>query len=60
MNFEDKLQVQLKIYNVGYVQIGGVFYDMKDSGEPDFDVKNEALTNVNSAPRYTVPLQTEG
>ena len=41
MNFEDKLQVQLKIYNVGYVQIGGVFYDMKDSGEPDFDVKNE-------------------
>ena len=33
MNFEDKLQVQLKIYNVGYV------------GEPDFDVKNE---NVGS------------
>lgn len=45
MNFEDRLQVQLKIYNVGYVQIGGVFYDMKDSGEPDFDVKNE---NVGS------------
>ena len=48
MNFEDKLQVQLKIYNVGYVQIGSVFYDMKDSGEPDFDVKNE---NVGSGVR---------
>lgn len=41
MNFEDKMQIQLKIYNVGYVQIGGQFYDMDDYGNPNFDMPNE-------------------
>ena len=41
MNFEDKMQIQLKIYNVGYVQIGEQFYDMDDNGNPNFDMLNE-------------------
>lgn len=41
MNFEDRLQIQLKIYNVGYVQVGDRFYDMDDEGAPDFSMENE-------------------
>ena len=41
MNFEDKMQIQLKIYNVGYVQIGEQFYDVDDNGNPNFDMLNE-------------------
>ena len=38
MNFEDKLQVQIKVYDVGYVQVGDRFFDMNDNGEPNFEV----------------------
>lgn len=41
MNFEDKLQVQIKVYDVGYVQIGDRFFDMNDNGEPNFEVEHE-------------------
>lgn len=37
MNFEDKLQVEFKVYDLGYVQIGSNFYSMLDDGAPDFD-----------------------
>lgn len=40
MNYEDKLQIQLKVYDVGYVQVGDRFYDMDDNGNPDFDAEN--------------------
>ncbi len=39
MNFEDKLQIQLKIYDDRYVQIGDKFYEMNDKGEPNFDIE---------------------
>lgn len=41
MNFEDKLQVQIKVYDVGYVQVGDRFFDMNDNGEPNFEVEHE-------------------
>lgn len=41
MNFEDKLQIQIKVYDVGYVQVGDRFFDMSDNGEPNFDVEHE-------------------
>lgn len=40
MNYEDKLQIQLKVYNVGYVQIGSKFYDMNNDGSPNFCMEN--------------------
>lgn len=41
MNFEDKLQIQLKVYNVGYVQVGDKFFDMDTNGNPTFDIESE-------------------
>lgn len=41
MNFEDKLQIQIKVYDVGYVQVGDRFFDMSDNGEPNFEVEHE-------------------
>lgn len=37
MNFEDSLKVGAKIYNAGYLQVGGKCYAMNDDGTPNFD-----------------------
>lgn len=39
MNFEDKIKIQYKIYNGGYIQIGTRFFEMNDDGSPDFEVQ---------------------
>lgn len=41
MNYEDTLQVQFKVYDLGYIQIGDKFYSMLDDGTPDYDSVHE-------------------
>lgn len=41
MNFSDELKIQLKVYNVGYVQIGNKFFYMNDDGTPNFEAEVE-------------------
>lgn len=37
MNFEDSLKVCAKVFNPGYLEIGGKCYLMKDDGSIDFE-----------------------
>lgn len=48
MNFEDSLKVCAKVFNPGYLEIGGKCYLMKDDGSIDFeDGQNEPHTTFD-------------
>ena len=59
MNFEDKIKIQYKIYNVGYIQIGTRFFEMNDDGSPDFEVQvDEIIAAETTAVSTTTSTET--
>ena len=43
MNFEDTLKVGAKVYNIGYIELGGRCYELNDDGTVNFDAADNDL-----------------
>ena len=43
MNYEDTLKVGAKVYDVGYVEVGGKYYEQNDDGSVNFEAGDNDL-----------------
>lgn len=43
MNYEDTLKVGAKVYNVGFIELGGKYYELNNDGTVDFSAGDNEL-----------------